>query len=54
MRNAYEILVGNSKGKRPLERPKWDNDTKTYLRETVHGLNWLTIWPNNGNMKMKI
>jgi hypothetical protein len=34
MRNAYNILVENLEGKRPLERPghKWENDTKMNLR----------------------
>jgi hypothetical protein len=34
-RNAYRILVGKSKAKRPLERPRrrWVDDIKLDLRE---------------------
>jgi hypothetical protein len=34
-RNAYRILVGNLKGKRPMGRPKlrWVNSIKMDLRE---------------------
>jgi hypothetical protein len=35
MRNAYNILVGKSEGKRPLGRPRsrWDSNIRTGLRE---------------------
>jgi hypothetical protein len=29
-RNAYWILVGKPKGRRPLERPSWDNVNYNY------------------------
>jgi hypothetical protein len=34
-RNAYRILVGNPKGKRPLGKPRcrWVDNTKMDLRE---------------------
>jgi hypothetical protein len=34
-RNVYRILVGESKGKGPLERPRdrWENNTKMSLKE---------------------
>jgi hypothetical protein len=33
--NAYRILLGNAKGKRPLGRPRhrWKNAIKIYLRK---------------------
>jgi hypothetical protein len=38
-RNAYRILVGNSEGKRPLQRPrrKWVDNIKMDLR----GIGWV-------------
>jgi hypothetical protein len=38
-RNAYGILVGRPKGKRPLRRPRhrWVDDIKIYLREMGWG-----------------
>jgi hypothetical protein len=37
MRNAYDILVGKPKGKRPLGRPwrRWENNIRMDLREIV-------------------
>jgi hypothetical protein len=34
-RNAYRVLVGNTKGKRPLGRPRcrWEDKIKMDLRE---------------------
>jgi hypothetical protein len=36
MRNAYIILIGNPKGKRPFGRPRrrWEDNSKMDLRET--------------------
>jgi hypothetical protein len=38
-RNVYRALVGNLKGKRPLERPRlrWQDGTKMDLREIDWG-----------------
>jgi hypothetical protein len=35
MRNAYEILVGNPEGKKPLGRPRhiWEDNIKIDFRE---------------------
>jgi hypothetical protein len=32
-RNAYRILVGKPEGKRPLGRPRWEDNIKMDLRE---------------------
>jgi hypothetical protein len=39
-RNLYRVLVGNPKGKRPLERPRrrWEDGIKMDLREIVWGV----------------
>jgi hypothetical protein len=50
-RNAYRILVGKTKGKRPLERPRrrWVDNIKMDLREIESdgmvwtGSNWLRV-----------
>jgi hypothetical protein len=36
MRNAYKILFGKPKRKRPLGKPapRWEDNIKTYLTET--------------------
>jgi hypothetical protein len=36
-RNAYRILVGKPKGKKPLgrSRSRWEDNTKIYLTEIV-------------------
>jgi hypothetical protein len=34
MRNAYRILVGNSEGKKTLNRCGWEDKIKMYLKET--------------------
>jgi len=37
MRNSYKILVGKPEGKRPFgrHRHRWEDNIRTYLRETV-------------------
>jgi hypothetical protein len=45
-RNAYRILVGKPKGKRPLGRPscRWTGNIKMELRETVcGGMDWIDL-----------
>jgi hypothetical protein len=45
-RNAYRILVGNPKGKRPLGRPRrrWENNIKLDLREIGWGvMDWIDL-----------
>jgi hypothetical protein len=45
-RNAYRILVGNPKGKRPLERPKcrWVDNIKMDLQEMgCSGTDWIDV-----------
>ena len=40
------VLVGNSEGKRPLERPRrrWEDNTKMDLQEVVcGGINWIEL-----------
>jgi hypothetical protein len=44
-RGVYRILVGRSKGKKPLRRPghRWKDNIKMDLREIgIDGVNW--IW----------
>jgi hypothetical protein len=46
MRNAYIILVGKPKEKRPLRRPRlrWKNTIKMDLRETGReGVDWIHL-----------
>jgi hypothetical protein len=46
MRNAYKILVGKPKGKRPLGRPRcrWEGNTKMDLREIwLEGVYWIHL-----------
>jgi hypothetical protein len=45
-RGVYRVLVGRSKGKRPLGRPrhKWEDNIKMDLRETgIDGVNWIQL-----------
>jgi hypothetical protein len=45
-RNAYRILVGKPKGKRPLGRPRrrWVDNDKMDLRETGwDGMDWIEL-----------
>jgi len=39
MKNAYSILIGNSKGKRPhgKYRHRWESDMELHLNEIVRG-----------------
>jgi hypothetical protein len=43
VRNAYGVMVGNQKGKRPLGRPtrRWDDNFKIYLSKIGWGgIDW--------------
>jgi len=45
-RNAYDILVGKSEGKRPLRRPRsrWEDNIRMNLRETEwEDLDWMCL-----------
>jgi hypothetical protein len=45
-RNAYRILVGEPKGKRPLGRPRrrWENNIRIDLREIGWGgMDWIDL-----------
>jgi hypothetical protein len=45
-RSVYRVLVGRSKGKRPLGRPRrrWQNNIKMDLKETaIDGANWIQV-----------
>jgi hypothetical protein len=44
-RNAYRILVGKPKGKRPLGRPRcrWVDNIKMDLREIWDGRDWIEL-----------
>jgi hypothetical protein len=45
-RNAYRILVGNPKGRRPLGRPRrrWVDNIKMDLREVGwDGMDWINL-----------
>jgi hypothetical protein len=46
MRNAYQILVGNPKGKRPHGRPgrRWEDNIRMDLREIGwEGVDWMRL-----------
>jgi len=46
MKNAYNMLVGSSEGKRPLEKPKhrWEDNSRKDLREIVwEGVDWIHL-----------
>jgi hypothetical protein len=51
MRNVYIVLVGKSKGKRPLGRPRrrWEDNISMDLREIGwEGVEWLNLdWDRN-------
>jgi hypothetical protein len=45
-RNVYRVLMGNTEGKRPLERPKhrWEDGIRMDLREIVRGsVDWIHL-----------
>jgi hypothetical protein len=43
-KNAYRILVGKPEGKRPLERPTWEDNIKMDLREIGWGgMDWIDL-----------
>jgi hypothetical protein len=45
-RNIYRVLVGEPKGKRPLERAmcRWEDNIKMDLREVgIRGVNWMRL-----------
>jgi hypothetical protein len=45
-RGAYRVLVGRTKGKRPLGRPwyRWEDNIKMDLREIgIDGVNWIRL-----------
>jgi hypothetical protein len=49
-RNAYRILVGSPKGKRPLGRPRrrWVDNITMDLREIgLDGMNWIDLAPDS-------
>jgi hypothetical protein len=46
VRGAYNILVGRSEGRRPLERPRrrWEDNIKMDLREIGFGdVDWIDL-----------
>jgi len=46
IRNAYNILVGNREGKRPLERRRrrWKDNIKVYLKEIWReDMDWIEL-----------
>jgi hypothetical protein len=62
-RGVYRVLVGRSKGKRPMEKPrrKWEDNTKLYLLEIgIDGANWIQLaqdrvqWQDFVNTLMKL
>jgi hypothetical protein len=63
MRNAKNILVGKTEGKRPLQGPRcrWDSNIKMYLRERdLKGGDWIHVfqvwywWQTLLNMVMNL
>ncbi|KAJ4426632.1 hypothetical protein ANN_26430 [Periplaneta americana] len=44
-RNAYRVLVGRPKGKRPLGRPRrrWEDNIKMDLREVRYDKDWINL-----------
>jgi hypothetical protein len=60
MSNLYKLLVGKLKGK-TLGRPRWEDNIKVDLKETVCGdMNWILLprgrvqWSVVGNMAMHL
>jgi hypothetical protein len=46
VRNAYKILIGKPKGKRPFGRPRhrWEDNIKMDLREIrLEGVDWIDL-----------
>jgi hypothetical protein len=56
-RNAYWILMGKSKGKRPLGRPRrrWVNKIKIDLREIGwDGVDWIDVAEDRDQRKVLV
>jgi hypothetical protein len=57
MKNAYKIMVGKSKGKRPLKRPRcrWEDNIKMNIKEiglrAWIGFMWLRIGTGSGFLR---
>jgi hypothetical protein len=51
--NAYRILVGKSKGKRPLGRPRrrWEDNIKMYLTGICYGMYWIILAQDRGEWR---
>jgi len=50
---VHRVLVGKPEGKRPLGRPRWEDNIKIDLREVGGGgdwMNWLRIGTNGGHL----
>jgi hypothetical protein len=58
MKNAYNILIGKSEGKRPLERPIhiWENNIRMDLKEigweVVDWMHWLRTGTSDGLLRI--
>jgi hypothetical protein len=47
MGNKYNILVGKPKGKRPIGRPRWEENITMNLREIGwEGVDWIHVAQN--------
>jgi hypothetical protein len=56
-RNAYRILVGNPKEKRPLERPrrKWVNNIKMDVKEIgLNCIDWIDLSQNMDQWRARV
>jgi hypothetical protein len=51
-RGAYRVLVGKSKGRKPLEKPRrrWEDNIKMDLREVGWGARTGSIWLRIGTV----
>jgi hypothetical protein len=55
MRNAYKILIGKCKAKRPLGRPrhKWVDNVRMDLKEIVwEVVNWIHLADNKNQWRI--
>jgi hypothetical protein len=43
-KNTYRVLVGKPEGKKPVGRPRWEDDIEMDLRKiTLSGLDWIDL-----------
>jgi hypothetical protein len=51
-RGVYRVLVGKPEGKRPLGRPKWEDNIKMDLQEVgCGGMDWIELAQDRGRWR---